>query len=192
MAICSPPNALAGKLINPSLPLPLPSIIKGPLLSPAMLPGTNKVPSSLNVQYGAPPAAFAVIWKLRSAASTPILPTLPMLTQSVLTLPDAIKLPPDTLPGAARAPSAPNTNSFGVTNLLVTTVKLLVEFTPGLPVALALPNTRLPVPVVTLTLPVTSTFALTLKPVSVPTLVILAWAASVTVFAVVAEPAVVA
>ena len=192
MAICSPPNALAGKLINPSLPLPLPSIIKGPLLSPAMLPGTNKVPSSLNVQYGAPPAAFAVIWKLRSAASTPILPTLPMLTQSVLTLPDAIKLPPVTLPVPANEPLVPNVHSFGEPKRSVTTVKLPVELMPGDPVALALPSTRLPVAVVTLTLPVTLVFPLTVNPVNVPTLVILAWAASVTVFAVVAEPAVVA
>ena len=176
IATCSPPKLAAGKLMKPS-PEPLPSMFKAPLLSPAMFPGTNKVPSVLNVQYDAVPPALAATWNKRSDASTPTLPTLPMLTQSVLTLPAVIKLPPvilavvERLPAPDNAPVEANVHSLGVPKRSVTTVKLLVEFTPGLPVALALPNTRLPVAVVTLMLPVTSTFPATLALLNNPTLV---------------------
>ena len=138
MAICSPPNAVAGKLIMPS-PKPLPSMINAPPLSPEMFPGTYKVPSVLNVQYGAVLlAAFAVIWKRAFAANTAILPMLPKLAQAALTLPVRLRLPPLMLPVPLTTPEPNN--------------KLPPVMLPDPPIVPA-PNATLPLNTLPLTFP---------------------------------------
>ena len=69
----------------------------------------------------------------------------------------------DMLPGAVKAPSEPSTISFAVPALFAVSVRLAVELNPGLLVAVASPNTKVPTVGVTTTLVLPTILPTTLK-----------------------------